>query len=234
MQELEGFQYASSLDLNMGYYHIRLSEKSSDICTIVTNFGKFRYRRLSMGVSGSPDIFQAKIYKLMGDLEGVKAYIDDILVINRGSFSQHLEQLEDIFKCCQKSNLKLNAEKCNFGLNKIVYLEYIVTRQGIKPNLKKIKSIQAMERSSTVTEVRRFIGMIQYYRDLWPRHSHLLKLFTDVLSGKKGTKINCTPELETVFIKVKQMICKQTLLTYPDCNKCFDIHTDASGYCLFQ
>ena len=97
-QELEGFRYASSLDLNMGYYHIRLSDKSSDMCTIVTEFGKFKYKRLPMGIAGSPDIFQAKIYELMGDLEGVKAYLDDILVIKKGSFSQHLEQLEEVFR----------------------------------------------------------------------------------------------------------------------------------------
>ena len=83
LQELEGFQYASSLDLNMGYYHIRLSDKSADMCTIVPEFGKFRYKRLPMGVAGSPDIFQAKIYELMGDLKGVKAYIDDLLVIKK-------------------------------------------------------------------------------------------------------------------------------------------------------
>ena len=64
------------MDLNMGYYHSRLSAKSADMCTIVTEFGKFRYKRLPMGVAGSPDIFQAKFYELMGDLEGVKAYLD--------------------------------------------------------------------------------------------------------------------------------------------------------------
>ena len=53
------------------------------MCTIVTEFGKFRYKRLPMGVAESLDIFQAKIYELMGDLEGVKAYLDDILVIKK-------------------------------------------------------------------------------------------------------------------------------------------------------
>ena len=130
-----------------------------------------------MGIAGSPDIFQAKIYELMGDLEGVKAYLDDILVIKKGSFSQHLEQLEEVFRRCLKSNLKLNAEKCSFGLNEIEYLGYIVTPEGVKPNPKKIKAIQAMDRPTTVTEVRRFIGMIQYCRDLWPRRSHMLQPF---------------------------------------------------------
>ena len=83
LQQLEGFRYATSLDINMGYYHIRLSERSSDMCTIITEFGKYKYKRLPMGVSCSPDIFQAKIYELLGDIQGTKAYIDDILAINK-------------------------------------------------------------------------------------------------------------------------------------------------------
>ena len=61
------------------------------MCTIVTEFGKYRYRRLPMGVACSPEIFQAKIYKLLGDIKGGKAYIDDMLVIKRGSFDEHLQ-----------------------------------------------------------------------------------------------------------------------------------------------
>ena len=83
LQQLEGFKYATSLDINMGYYHIRLSDEASDMCTIVTEFGKYRYKKLPMGVSCSPDIFQSKIYELLGDIEGTKAYIDDILVIKK-------------------------------------------------------------------------------------------------------------------------------------------------------
>ena len=126
----------------------------------------------------------------------------------------------------------MNAEKCSFGLNEIEYLGYIVTPQGVKPNPKKIQAIQAMERPSTVTEVRSFIGMIQYYRDLWPRRSHRLQPFTDISSGKKGAKIKWTPELESAFEEVKKMVCQQTLLNYPNWDKPFQIHTDASDYQL--
>ena len=73
LQQLEGFQYATSLDLNMAYYNIVLSSEASDMCTIVTEYGKYRYKRLPMGVSCSPDIFQSKIYELLGDIEGTKA-----------------------------------------------------------------------------------------------------------------------------------------------------------------
>ena len=232
LQQLEGFQYATSLDLNMGYYHIVLSEESADMCTIITEFGKYRYKRLPMGVACSPDIFQAKIYDLLGDIEGTKAYIDDVLVVKRGTYKEHLEQLDEIFRRCRKAGLKVNAEKCRFGLNEIDYLGYIITPEGIKPNPKKIKAIQNLERPRTTTEVRRLIGMVQYYRDLWKRRSHILQPFTELSSGPKGKKITWTPELEKAFNDIKKMVCKETMLNYPDWSKPFIIHTDASDYQL--
>jgi len=61
MQELEGFTYATTLDLNMGYYTIGLDSDSSKICTLIFLWGKYSYLQLPMCIAGSPDIFQAKI-----------------------------------------------------------------------------------------------------------------------------------------------------------------------------
>jgi hypothetical protein len=60
LQELEGFTFATALDLNMGYYTIRLDTNASKICTIISPWGKYSYKRLPMGIAGSPDFFQAK------------------------------------------------------------------------------------------------------------------------------------------------------------------------------
>ena len=202
LQQMDGFKYATSLDLNIGYYHISLTPKAADMCTIVTEYGKYRYKRLPMGVACSPDIFQAKINELLGDIEGTKAYLDDVLVIQKGSFDKHLKQLEEIFRRCKSHDLKLNAAKCNFAMAEIDYLGYVVTSKGVKPNPNKIKAIQALARPTTKTEVRRLIGMVQYYRDLWPRRSHVLEPFTAISSGKKKVKIEWTPELEKAFKEV--------------------------------
>ena len=58
---LEGFQYGTSLDLNMGYYHLELNEHSKELCTIVLPFGKFEYQQIPMGLCNTPDIFQEKM-----------------------------------------------------------------------------------------------------------------------------------------------------------------------------
>ena len=98
LQQLEDFNYATSLDLNMGYYHVQLSPTASDMCTIITEYGKYRYKHLPMEVACSPDIFQAKIYELLGDIEVNNAYIDDVLVVKKGTFDEYLEQLNEIFR----------------------------------------------------------------------------------------------------------------------------------------
>jgi hypothetical protein len=95
-QELEGFTFATALDLNMGYYTIRLDPDASKICTIIFPWGKCSYQKLPVGIAGSPDIFQGKMLELMESLEYVRAYLDDLPCISRLSLEDHLEKLEEV------------------------------------------------------------------------------------------------------------------------------------------
>ena len=81
LQKIEGFMFATSLDLNMGYYHILLTPAASRLCTVIFPWGKYVYKRLPMGLCNSPDIFQEKMSDLMSGLEFTRAHLDDLLVI---------------------------------------------------------------------------------------------------------------------------------------------------------
>ena len=106
---------------------------------IVTGFGKFRYNLLPMGICASGGIFQAKSDELLGDIEGFKTYINDILVLSKYRFENHIDQLIIIFDRLRAVGLKVNVPKCSFGLKKIPYLGYVITREGVKPNPKKVQ-----------------------------------------------------------------------------------------------
>ena len=93
---MEGFTYASQLDLNMGYYTIRLDGDAQKICTIILPWGKYSYLRFPMGLANAPDIFQEKMVGLTEHLEFVKSYIDDPLCITKGSFKDHLSKLQQM------------------------------------------------------------------------------------------------------------------------------------------
>jgi hypothetical protein len=106
---MEGFTFSTALDFNMGYYHIRLrlDPDSQQICTIIFPWGKYSYLRLPMSVACAPDIFQAKMSELISTLEFVRAYIDDLLCITKGSFEDHLSRLREVLTRLQGAGLML-------------------------------------------------------------------------------------------------------------------------------
>ena len=116
-------------------------------------------------------------------------YIDDILVLSNYGFENHIEQLIIIFGRLSAAGLKVDAPKRSFGLKDIPYLGYVITREGIKPDPNKLQGIMDLGIPSTITEARELIFMVQYYRDMCPRRSHILAPLTEVASGPKGMKI---------------------------------------------
>jgi dihydroorotate dehydrogenase len=88
----EGFTFASALDLNMGYYHIKLNAHAQMLCTIVLPWHteKYKCKRLPLGIKIAPDVFQKVISKLVQDMEYVETYLDDLLILINSSFKDHL------------------------------------------------------------------------------------------------------------------------------------------------
>ena len=204
LMNLEGFQYATSLDLNMGYYHIELSPASKELCTIVLPFGKFEYQRIPMGLCNSPDIFQEKMSELMEGLEFVRTYLDDLLCLTTGSYDDHLEKLERILIRLQQAGLKVNANKSFFGRQALEYLGYWITRDGIQPMKNKVEAIMKIAPPTTRKELQSFIGVVNYYRDMWVRRSHVLAPLSALTS--KTTKWKWGPEQQKAFDLAKQII----------------------------
>ncbi len=230
LQKLEGFKYATALDLNMGYYTIRLNPDAQRLCTIVLPWGKYKYLRLPMGISGAPDIFQAKMSGLMAGLEFVRVYLDDCLILNKSTFDDHLIKLRQTLQRLSDAGLRINAEKSYFGKGEIEYLGYWVTRTGIQPLPSKVEAMLAMEEPKNRRQLRAFIGLVNYYRDMWRRRSHVLAPLTALCSETKKF-VWGEPQREA-FIEAKKMLSKQAILAFPDFTKTFVIYTDASKYQL--
>ena len=147
----------TELDLNMGYYTIILYPGSQGMRTIVTEFGKFRYNKLPMGMCTSRYISQVRVGELLDNIEGVENYIDYILVFNKDCFRNHVEQLIMILGRLCVVGLKVNSPKCNFGLKENSYLGHVITRESIKPDPRKVQGIMGLGQSATTTEAQAHI-----------------------------------------------------------------------------
>ena len=130
-----------------------------------------------------------------------------------------------MFTLLQKAGLKVNARKYCFGAHKFDYLGYHVTRDGVMPIPKKVEAIQALAVPKTCKQLRQFIGMINFYRDMWQKRSDLLAPLTALTS--KNVKYDWKDEHQKCFDAIKRVIGREVLLAYLDFNAPFEIHTGA-------
>jgi hypothetical protein len=147
--------------------------------------------------------------------------------MTNGSFENHLNQLDEILQRLEDNNLQVNGDKSSFCAIEAEFLGFVLTRQGVKPQVKKVEAIVKIATPKTVKQVRSFIGMINYYKDHIPRHSDLLTPLTALT--KKGARFKWTAECQHSFNELKQLLTKQTVLAYPDFTIPFEIYTDASN-----
>jgi hypothetical protein len=103
----------------------------------------------------------------MESLEYVQAYLDDLLCISRSSIEDHLKKLEEVLRHLCNVGSKVNAKKLTFCAHEIEYLGYIPSRYGIKPHSNKVQAILTIQPPTNVKQLRHFLGMVKYYRDLW-------------------------------------------------------------------
>ena len=101
--------------------------------------------KMPMGLKISADVFQREMSKLFEDLPYVLVYIDDLLIVTKGSYDDHLRKLEEPFKRLQKKGVQLNAKKSYFATQEVEYLGYIINQNRIKPQPKKVQAILRMQ-----------------------------------------------------------------------------------------
>ncbi len=137
-----------------------------------------------------------------------------------------------------ENGFTINPHKCEWAVKETDWLGYWLAPQGLKPWKKKIDAILHMDHSCNATELRIFIGCVNYYRDMWPSHAHILKPLTDQSGLKKRAPIKWTDEMQKAFDKMRLLMAADAFAAYPDYNKRFDVYTDASdfqlGACIIQ
>ncbi len=124
----------------------------------------------------------------MEALKYVQAKIDDLLCITRRTLDSPLDKLREVLNRLHDVGLKVNATKSFFCTHEIEYLGYMLTRGGIKPQPKNLQAILALTPPNNVKELRKFIGMVQYYYDMWAKCSKMLASLSDLVGECEETK----------------------------------------------
>lgn len=184
LNKLVGSVCFSKIDLQDAYLQIPLDEQSSNLTTINTPFGLYRYKFLPFGLSVSPAIFQNVMDTLTENLSGVLVYQDDIIV-HGSDKAAHDNNLKALLSRLVDANVSVNNKKCTFGQESIKCLGYLVSADGYKPDPTRLKPLTEFSTPTNISEVRSLLGALQYYSRFLPRFTDRAKCLFDIISLNK-------------------------------------------------
>ncbi|UYV78016.1 hypothetical protein LAZ67_15003200 [Cordylochernes scorpioides] len=205
------------------------SEESSSLTTFLTPFGRYRFKRLPFGISSAPEVFQRKMSNLLESQSGVNCHMDDI-VIWGATREEHDERLRCVLRKLQDSGLTLNKEKCIFSVKEIKFLGHLITERGVLPDPNKVQGIREFPSPSSISEVRRFLGMVNFTGKFIPDLSTILYPLNQLLVKRNDWRWDSAQE--EAFEKVKKLLSTSPALTLFDPNLPTTVSADASSYGL--
>ena len=102
-------------------------------------------------------------------MEFVQVYLDDIIVIGNGSFKEHMNQAGELLGSLSKMGMQVNPRKSFWAQSEVEFLGFVINREGVRLQAKKIQGMLDLKPPSSQKEVRGLIGMVNFYRSMWPR-----------------------------------------------------------------
>ena len=224
---LGGGEKFTKLDLSQAYQQLPLDDDSKKYTTINTHRGLFQYNRLPYGISSAPGIFQRTMENLLQGIPYVIVRVDDILVSGAND-EEHIANLEEVLKRLSNAGAKLKKSKCVFMASEITYLGQRINREGIKPVEDKVRAITDAPKPRNASELKSYLGMINYYQKYLPNLATKLSPLHELL--KKGTHWRWGTRQEEAFSESKKLLKSAELLVHYDSSKELLLACDASPY----
>ena len=218
----------SVIDLSGAFNQLFLTEESSKLVALNTRRGLFSTKRLCFGIKTAPVQFQRVMDQIVMGIKGVVVRVDDILVATKGSITEHLHILKQLFGRLAKHNVQLNGSKCQFFVKRVKYMGHILSAEGISPIQDKLEAIRRASRPTEVPEVRTFLGMINYYAKFVENLSSKMHPLFALL--KKDVGWNWSAECEEAFSYAKEVLSSDRVLVHYDPSKELVLGVDASPY----
>jgi len=166
----------SKLDASHGFWQVKLDDQSSKLCTFNTPFGRYRFLRLPFGIKSAPEIFHRAMESVFEGLEGVRVYIDDVVIWGR-SQTEHDVRLSRALERVQQHRLQLNKDKCEFSKAHITFLGEKLSSDGTRPDPERVEVIRRLTKPGNKKDLQRFFGMLNLWESsfpIWrPKHQYL-------------------------------------------------------------
>ena len=227
MSCLTGGQKFSKLDLSAAYQQVTLDEASSKMVVVNTHQGLYQYTRLPFGVASAPAIFQKTMDGILQGIPFCICYLDDILVTGR-SDEEHVRNLRTVLQRLQEHGVRLRQDKCTFFQESVEYLGHTISAGGVHTTDQKVKAVVDAPSPRDVSELRSFLGLLNYYSKFLPNLASTLHPLHVLL--REGQRWNWSKQCQLAFEAAKKALVQAPLLVHYDPTLPMSLAGDASAY----
>ena len=233
MESMVGTRFFSTMDLKSGFWQVKMAKDSQQYTAFtVGSMGVYEFLRMPYGLCNAPATFQRLMQNCLGELNLTYAliYLDNAIVFSRTE-EEHLHRLRVVFAHFLEHGLKLKPSKCHFLQDKITFLGHEISAEGMNPGMANLKAIAEMALPKMYTEIRRFTGMMGFFRWFIKGYSKIAKPLNDLLEGEasklKAGAVELPPDALKAFEELKLRCMTAPVLVFADFKKPFRLETDA-------
>ena len=224
MGRLDGTHYFSKVYLADAYNQIELGPESQRRLALSSHRGVLLQTRLLFGINSATGYFRDVMNQLTSDLPGVAVYLNDILISGKTA-EDHVNNLRRLLKRSNDRGLRCRIQKCVFAQDSVTYLGHTISRDGISKG-PKADAVTKMRAPSNVSQLRSFLGSVQFYNKFLPEMSTNSKPLYHLT--EKYTKWKWEEPQQDALQKLKQMLTNNTVLAHFDPSCPIGISCDAS------
>ena len=231
--KLANKKYFSKIDLTSAYHQIKVHPDDVPKTAITTPFGLFEYKYMPFGLRNAAATFQRAMDKIFSTLLCVFIYLDDILVFS-DDLESHLRDLEKVFEILNRYNLKISLHKCVFCVKELDFLGFNVSTAGLKPTENKINELKEFPYPRDSKALRRYLGMIGFYRKLVPNFASIVLPLTECIRTKPNHKtLELTENEKKSFDETKEVLSELKAIAHIQTGSTqFQLVTDSSQYAV--
>jgi hypothetical protein len=226
---LSGGEQYTKLDLRHAYEQCFLTEDSQPYTAITTHVGTFVYRRTPYGLSCIPEKFQKLMEETLRGIPNCVVFLDDICVTGPNRH-EHLRNLRAVLERLRTMGMTLKLSKCNFLQDRVKYLGFIIDKNGLRPDPTKLEAISDAPRPEDVSQLKSFLGMLNYYGKFMSNLSTLLHPLHVLL--RNGVEWKWDPACEQAFVGAKRALVDKRVLAHYEEGRELVLAVDSSAYGL--
>ena len=224
---LRGATVFSKLDLRSGYYQVQIKPEDVPKTAFITRYGLFEFVVMPFGLKNAPATFMRLMNNVLKDFIDVfvVVYLDDILIFSKNE-KDHEGHLRRVLMKLREHKLFAKRSKCAFFKEEIEFLGHVVSAAGVSMEEEKVQAILEWPLPTTVTQVRAFLGLANYYRSFVYRFGHFAAPLTDLT--KKDQAFHWGEQHQSSFEALKTAVTTAPVLALHDHTKDNYLYTDAS------